>query len=187
MSRRAWCIKRCPPRSREAFESNPSAQLKSNPQFLSHDHVMETGRARNAHGCNPHEPSDFKEGEKRPEKRFKSPNGIRTKAARPFGCKARKVRLTFAGVGSLPVATRRSRRQNLAPGHRRKFDAAKSSTMKGATSPCQSVTAETEPNWKNPTWKGKGEASVFCPPKSDRQSVCKRSHRKCDLQAGPGH
>ena len=38
------------------------------------------------------------------------PAGLRTKAARPIGCKARQVRVTHAGVGSLPVVTPRSRR-----------------------------------------------------------------------------
>ena len=38
------------------------------------------------------------------------PAGQRTKATRPIGCKARQVRVTRAGVGSLPVATPRSRR-----------------------------------------------------------------------------
>ena len=38
------------------------------------------------------------------------PAGLRTKAARPIGCKARQVRVTQAGVGSLPVVTPRSRR-----------------------------------------------------------------------------
>ena len=44
------------------------------------------------------------------ERRFKSPGGIRTKAARPIGCKARQVRITHAGVGSFPVVTPRNRR-----------------------------------------------------------------------------
>ena len=45
-----------------------------------------------------------------PKEQGKSPGGIRTKAARPIGCKARQVRLTHAGVGSFPVATPRNRR-----------------------------------------------------------------------------
>ena len=36
VSRRAWCIERCPPRSREASGSNPSPPTKTNLQILSH-------------------------------------------------------------------------------------------------------------------------------------------------------
>lgn len=79
------------------------------------------------------------------KERCKSPRGTWTKAARPIGCKARQVRGTRAGVGSLPVATPRSRnltRSGVPP----KTRTVKSSTMKGASSPCQSAAAETEPN-----------------------------------------
>ena len=36
MSRRAWCVERRSPRSREAFGSNPWPPTKSNPRILSH-------------------------------------------------------------------------------------------------------------------------------------------------------
>lgn len=52
----------------------------------------------------------FKAGERCPRSIANPPAGLRTKAARPIGCKARQVRVTHAGVGSLPVVTPRSRR-----------------------------------------------------------------------------
>src|SRR5205814_1028984 len=53
--------------------------------------------------------------------------------------------VTHAGVGSLVVATRTNRNVTNS-GDSQKKRTAKSSTMKGASSPCQSAAAETEPN-----------------------------------------
>ena len=73
--------------------------------------------------------------------------------AGPFGCKARKVRITHAGVGSRAVATP-TRRRLTTSGYPLKTRNAKSSTMKGASSPCQSAAAETEPDRERPGQEG---------------------------------
>ena len=138
MSRRAWCRESGSPRSREASESNPSTyQSKRNLQILSHgverqlanmgerDMLSRENRLSRLiqSGCGSSATSQ-------------SPHGARTKAVRPIGCKARQVRATCAGVGSLAVATPTSRGVTTS-GVLPKKQTMKSSTMRGALSPCQ--------------------------------------------------
>jgi hypothetical protein len=110
-----------------------------------------------------------------------SPHGI--------GCKARQVRGTYAGVGSLPVATPRSRRLT-ASGVLPKTQTVNSSTMKGASSPCQSAAAETEPNRQSRVRAGRGQL-LYSRPRNQRargagndagagaSDIPDRSGRKC--------
>lgn len=66
-----------------------------------------------------------------------------------------------------------TRRRPTPSGYPRKTRNVKSSTMKGASSPCQSAAAETEPGRERPDQEGQGGASVFCPLKSVPRWDCK--------------
>ena len=153
-SRRAWCVARRSPRSREAFGSNPSLPTKSNLQILSHGHLLPANAGERDRLCRANRQSCLiQSGCEAHKERLKSPDGTRTKAARPNGCKARQVRGTCAGVGSRAVATP-TRRRLTTSGVLPKTQTVKSSTMKGAESPCQSAAAETEPNRETPDQDG---------------------------------
>ncbi len=146
VSRRAWCRESGPPRSREAFGSNPRPPTGSNLQILSHGHLPSANAGERDRLGRVNRPSRLiQSGCAVIKEHCKSPSGTRTTAARPIGCKARQVRLTHAGVGSRAVATL-TRRRVTTSGVLPKTQTVKSSTMKGASSPCQSAAAETEPN-----------------------------------------
>ena len=111
MSRRAWCIARCPPRSREAFKRNPLLPTERNPWILSHANGSELNAGeRDTPVTAMSSVGLVQSGCAMIKEHRKSPGGIRTTAARPIGCKARQVRLTHAGVGSRAVATLTRRR-----------------------------------------------------------------------------
>ena len=111
VSRRAWCVERRSPRSREAFGSNPRLPTESNLQILSHGRCLSANAGERDRLCRENRQSRLiQSGCEANKERLKSPHGTRTKAARPYGCKARQVRLTHAGVGSRAVATPTRRR-----------------------------------------------------------------------------
>ena len=91
------------------------------------------------------------------------PVGLRTKAARPFGCKARQVRLTPARVGSFRVATLGIGPAKTWPGVPRKSRPANSSTMNGAQSPCGSAGSETVPNRETASGRVRGSFCILSP------------------------
>src|ERR1043166_4901861 len=95
----------------------------------------------------------FKAGAQWIAKTGNPPAGFGPKALWPLGRKAREVRVTQPGVGSRAVETLTSRRRQPS-GICREKQTVKSSTMKGAPSPCQSAAAETEPNRERPSQEG---------------------------------
>ena len=132
VSRRAWCRESGSPRSREASGSNPRLPTGSNHQILSHAlSASANAGERDTPAAAKRWVGLVQSGCEAVARRFKSPGGTRTKAARPFGCKARQVRLTHAGVGSFPVATPRNRRMTTS-GVLPQKQTVKSSTMRGA-------------------------------------------------------
>lgn len=167
VSRRAWCRESGPPRSREAFGSNPRRPTESNLQILSHGDVPSANAGERDRLCRANRRSGLMQsGCEADKERLQSPNGTRTKAARPIGCKARQVRGTFAGVGSRTVATP-IRRSLTSSGVPPKTRTVKSSTMKGASSPCQSAAAEMEPNRERPVRMGRGPL-LYSGPRNQR-------------------
>lgn len=118
--------------SREASGSNPRLPTGSNHQILSHAlSASANAGERDTPAAAKRWVGLVQSGCEAVARRFKSPGGTRTKAARPFGCKARQVRLTHAGVGSFPVATPRNRRMTTS-GVLPQKQTVKSSTMRGA-------------------------------------------------------
>jgi hypothetical protein len=137
MFRRAWCHESGPPRSREAFGSNPRSPTGRNLQILSHGvgaPPREYGRTGKALPCKSAESSDSKRVRRTASK---SPGGTRDHSpSGTIGCNARKVRVTHAGVGS-PAVARPTGRRGTTSGVLPKMQTVKSSTMRGASSPCQ--------------------------------------------------
>ncbi len=127
--------------------------------------VRECGRTGKALPCKSAEWFDSKRVRSE-QGHCKSPHGTRTKAARPIGCNARQVRETCAGVGSRAVATP-TRRSVTSSGYPPKQRNVKSSTMKGASSPCQSAAAKTEPNRERPVRMGRGQL-LYSRPRNQR-------------------
>jgi hypothetical protein len=127
MSRRAWCQATGPPRSREAFQSNPPATNRGvilKFYLMNFAAFAECGRAGHACGCNAM-------GRSCPNRVSGESIASPTVGLGPMPS-GETGRVTLAGVGSFPVATPRNRRLTTSGVPLIQTRTVKSSTMRGA-------------------------------------------------------